>query len=148
MNLVKSIWTAPTVERLASTLLPTLPSKYLKDRDFQLLSRESGSERRDLPIWVSTPHTIRWSDTFGPVARTDVPGVQGAFVLSNVLSVEECTQLLRLSEAMGYTEDAPVSLGRHIRRYTTHGGAQTLATVDKARPAPADPSASIAMTQK
>ena len=117
MNLAKSIWSAPAVERLASTLLPAaLPSKYLKNQDFQLLTRESGSERRDLPIWVSTPETIRWSETFGPVARTEVPGVQGAFVLSNVLSVEECTQLLQLSEAMGYTEDAPVSLGRHIRR--------------------------------
>ena len=45
-----------------------------------------------------------------------MPGVQGAFVLSNVLAVDECEQILRLSEAMGYTEDAPVSLGRNVRR--------------------------------
>ena len=74
--------------------------------DFQLLTRESGSVRHDLPIWVSTPHVIRWSDAYGPVQRHDVPGVQGAFVLSNVLAVDECEQILRLSEAMGYTEDA------------------------------------------
>ena len=63
--------------------------------------------RHDLPVWVSTPHVIRWSDVYGPVQRHEVPGVQGAFVLSNVLAVDECEQILRLSEAMGYTEDAP-----------------------------------------
>ena len=44
-----------------------------------------------------------------------VPGVPGAFVLSNVLSNSECDSIAALSEAMGYTEDAPVSLGRRIR---------------------------------
>ena len=55
------------------------------------------------------------SESYGPIEKLDVPGVQGAFVLSNVLAVDECEQILRLSEAMGYTEDAPVSLGRNVR---------------------------------
>jgi len=50
------------------------------------------------------------------VKKTEVPNVPGAFVLSNVLTVVECEQLRELSEAMGYTPDAPVSLGRNIRR--------------------------------
>ena len=112
----RSVWTAPAVERAAATLLASLPATYRPAVDFQLLTRESGSVRHDLPIWVSTPHIIRWSDAYGPVQRHDVPGVQGAFVLSNVLAVDECEQILRLSEAMGYTEDAPVSLGRSVRR--------------------------------
>jgi len=103
----RSVWTAPAVERAAATLLASLPATYRPAVDFQLLTRESGSVRHDLPIWVSTPHVIRWSDAYGPVQRHDVPGVQGAFVLSNVLAVDECEQILRLSEAMGYTEDAP-----------------------------------------
>ena len=37
-------------------------------------------------------------------------------MLHNVFSDEECDQLIAASEAMGYTEDAPVSLGRHIRK--------------------------------
>lgn len=37
-------------------------------------------------------------------------------MLHNVFSDEECDQLVAASEAMGYTEDAPVSLGRHIRQ--------------------------------
>ena len=101
------VWTAPAVERAAATLLASLPATYRPAVDFQLLTRESGSVRHDLPIWVSTPHVIRWSDAYGPVQRHDVPGVQGAFVLSNVLAVDECEQILRLSEAMGYTEHAP-----------------------------------------
>lgn len=44
----------------------------------------------------------------GPVSR--------AKVLHNVFSDEECDQLIAASEAMGYLEDAPVSLGRHIRQ--------------------------------
>ena len=103
----RSVWTAPAVERAAATLLASLPATYRPAVDFQLLTRESGSVRHDLPIWVSTPHIIRWSDAYGPVQRHDVPGVQGAFVLSNVLAVDECEQILRLSEAMGYTEHAP-----------------------------------------
>ena len=103
----RSVWTAPAVERAAATLLASLPATYRPAVDFQLLTRESGSVRHDLPIWVSTPGTLRWSEAHGPVQRTDVPGVQGAFVLSNVLAVDECEQILRLSEAMGYTGDAP-----------------------------------------
>ena len=102
----RSMWTAPAVERAAATLLASLPATYRPAVDFQLLTRESGSVRHDLPIWVSTPHVIRWSDAYGPVQRHDVPGVQGAFVLSNVLAVDECEQILRLSEAMGYAPDA------------------------------------------
>ncbi|CAL1132136.1 unnamed protein product [Cladocopium goreaui] len=41
---------------------------------------------------------------------------RGNKVLHNVFSDEECDQLVAASEAMGYTEDAPVSLGRHIRQ--------------------------------
>ena len=47
--------------------------------------------------------------------KTDVEGVPGAFVLSHVLDEAECEQILQLSLAMGYTEDAPVSLGRSVR---------------------------------
>ena len=112
----RGVWSAPAVERAASTLLASLPANYRSVVDFQLLTRESGSVRHDLPIWVSTPNVIQWSESYGPVKRSEVPGVQGAFVLSHVLAVDECEQILRLSEAMGYTEDAPVSLGRNVRR--------------------------------
>ena len=69
-----------------------------------------------LALTLSLTLILTRSESYGPVERHDVPGVQGAFVLSNVLAVDECEQILRLSEAMGYTEDAPVSLGRNVRR--------------------------------
>lgn len=83
----------------------------------RLVTREPGSERTDLPIWAPTPHVVPFATAgWGPVKRSDVPGVPGAFVLSNVLSEAECDAIAALSDAMGYTEDAPVSLGRRIRR--------------------------------
>jgi hypothetical protein len=42
--------------------------------------------------------------------------VEGAFTLQNLLSREECQRLVQMSNAMGYTEDAPVSLGRRVRQ--------------------------------
>eukprot|EP00965_Chrysotila_dentata_P103258 3408408-Pleurochrysis_carterae.AAC.4 len=117
MRLVQ--WAAPQVERVAaaSLLAGSAPPAYQNGHHYQMLTREPGSERSDLPIWVSSPHLIKFNDeAAGPIVRTDVPGVQGAFVLSNVLSAHECHQMNGVASAMGFTEDAPVSLGRRIRR--------------------------------
>lgn len=40
----------------------------------------------------------------------------GVFVIHGVASKEECDAIVATSEAMGYTDDAPVSLGRSIRK--------------------------------
>lgn len=112
----RSTWTAPPS---ALSPLATAARKlvqYERERHFQLLTREFGSERDDLPIWVSAANTVRFDKDPPVVKRTEVPDVPGAFVLSDVCSPDECDQLLRISEAMGYTQDAPVSLGRDIRR--------------------------------
>jgi hypothetical protein len=42
-------------------------------------------------------------------ARHAVPGVAGAFVLSNVLSEKECASIRHVSEAIGYRPDVPLS---------------------------------------
>ena len=60
LNMKRSVWSAPAVERAATTLLASLPATYRSSVDFQLLTRESGSVRHDLPIWVSTPNIIQW----------------------------------------------------------------------------------------
>ena len=52
----------------------------------------------------------------GSHPQDGVEGVPGAFALSNIISDAEADAIASLSEAAGYTEDAPVSLGRHIRR--------------------------------
>ena len=116
-------WSAPSVERVAAALLASASAtaapraRFEPDRHYRLVTREPGSERIDLPIWTSLPHAIGFEGAaFGPVRRTDVEGVPGAFVLSHVLTDHECDAIAALSESMGYTEDAPVSLGRRIRR--------------------------------
>ena len=112
------LWHAPTVERVAAALTAAAASlftEYRLDSHFRLVTREPGSERHDLPIWAPSPNVVPFSTAWGPVERTDVPGVPGAFVLSNVLTDDEADSIAALSEAMGYTEDAPVSLGRRIR---------------------------------
>jgi len=96
-------------------------------RDFHIVARESGSVRHDLPIFSTPNGSIRLaskSESGGeihnssqpPVTREDFPHLGcGAFVLHNVLSPLECAEIIATSEAMGYTEDAPVSLARNIR---------------------------------
>ncbi|CAE7455572.1 unnamed protein product [Symbiodinium sp. CCMP2592] len=41
--------------------------------------------------------------------RHELPGVPGAFVLSDVLSVQECHMLRQATEVMGYRPDVPLS---------------------------------------
>jgi len=62
----------------------------------------------DLNIYTTTPHTIAFeSEDVRTVAasRHDVPGVPGAFVLRNALSVAECCQLILAAEHMQYAPD-------------------------------------------
>jgi len=91
--------------------------QYEEGVHFQVVAKEPGTERGDLPIWHSLPRSIE----LGPSSSTqphkeEVPGVPGAFVIHDLLDETECAELIGLSEAMGYTEDAPVNLGRSIRR--------------------------------
>jgi len=88
-------WAPPRVQRVAAATLATnAPVAYERGRHFALLTREPGQQHSDLPIWVSSPEVIKYNTAAaGPVVRTDVPGVQGAFVLSNILSDDECDQI-------------------------------------------------------
>lgn len=109
------------MERVGAASAAVSPAAYERGRHFRLLTGEPGQERPedrpDLPIWLSAPNLIQYEDAAaGLVVKTAVPGVQGAFVLSNVLSSGECDQLNSVATAMGFTEDAPVSLGRRIRQ--------------------------------
>lgn len=92
---------------------------FVEGRDFWVVTREHGSERADLPIFSATADIVSLQDEGSSSRqpwRQDIPGLPGVFLLRDMLTVEECQQILVASEAMGYTEDAPVSLGRHIRQ--------------------------------
>ncbi|CAJ1347086.1 unnamed protein product [Effrenium voratum] len=81
---------------------------------FRVVAREPGSVRPDIPVFTSEPGLLRFRQ-LAPTKREELPDIPGAFVLHDAFSEEECQQLIELTEQMGYTEDAPVSLGRNIR---------------------------------
>ncbi|MEB8434290.1 hypothetical protein OO007_18780 [Cocleimonas sp. KMM 6892] len=84
---------------------------------FYIAARESGSTSSDLPLWASSQENPLALKKQSPdeIIRVDIESVPGAFQLLNLLSEEECNTFLHATNQMGYTEDAAVSLGRHIR---------------------------------
>jgi len=85
--------------------------------DFFVVAREPGAENHAIPTWASrnaNPAALeRRRDT--AVTRREIEAVPGAFQLLDLLSADECRRLRDLSEALGYLEDAAVSLPRSIR---------------------------------
>ena len=85
--------------------------------NFFVSAYESGSRQSNLPLWgnrskdpfhIATAHSA-------DVIRKDMDKVTGAFQLLNVINAEACQQLINVTEELGYTEDAAVSLGRNVR---------------------------------
>lgn len=85
--------------------------------DFYIVAHEPGAENHEIPTWASRgANPAALTQAHGrPVERHEIDAVSGAFQLLNVLSAEECRRLRDLSEALGYLEDAAVSLPRSIR---------------------------------
>ena len=84
---------------------------------FYIAARESGSTSSDLPLWASrteNPLPLH-AQAQKSVERVEVENVPRAFQLLDVLSADESAAFLSATDEMGYTEDAAVSLGRHIR---------------------------------
>jgi len=89
----------------------------MNKQHFFIAARESGSMRHDLPLWGSRIENPMQLNTTSPVQveREEIPSVPGAFQLHNVLSKAECETIIAATEALGYTEDAAVSLPRTVR---------------------------------
>jgi len=85
--------------------------------NFYVVAREPGADHPEIPTWacrVDNPAGL--STGYGPIVeRVDVDGVPGAFQLHRVLDAAECARLRELGEALGFLEDAAVSLGRDVR---------------------------------
>uniref|UniRef100_A0A0G4FCN6 Fe2OG dioxygenase domain-containing protein n=1 Tax=Chromera velia CCMP2878 TaxID=1169474 RepID=A0A0G4FCN6_9ALVE len=80
---------------------------------FWEVTREPGQQKAELPIWTASADAVSVSPPKSPPWREDIR--DGIFVLHGVLSKEECEGIIDVSSEMGYTEDAPVSLGRNVR---------------------------------
>lgn len=86
--------------------------------EYYVVAHERGAEHPALPTWANrSANPLQLAEDRGgvQVRRIDLPQVPGAFHLLNVLSADECTALIELSEALGYLEDAAVSLPRSVR---------------------------------
>lgn len=84
---------------------------------FYVVAREPGAENPAIPTWANdcaNPAGLARAPATA-VERVPVAGVPAAYQLLNVLSPEECLQLIQLSESLGYLEDAAVSLPREVR---------------------------------
>jgi hypothetical protein len=92
-------------------------TKQVGRSEFFVAAREPGHTAPDLPTWASTKAgSIQFDpDGVSNVERVDVPEVPGTFQLLNVLSDAECDQFVTISEALGFHDDAPVSLPRSVR---------------------------------
>lgn len=96
--------------------IPTQSHAFNID-DFYVVTTEPGHIKQDLPVWAcKRPGSIPFDDGAGRrVERIGIPQVPGAFQLLDVLSAHECDRLVELSDALGYHDDAPVSLPRSVR---------------------------------
>ncbi len=84
---------------------------------FYVIAHEAGAENNAIPCWAnqdSNPAALD-TDANAAVERHEIEDVPGAFQLLNVLSAAECERIVKLTESLGYLEDAAVSLPRAIR---------------------------------
>lgn len=88
-----------------------------KLNDFYIVARELGAEHSSIPTWANeTPNTLKLDENHSEeISRVEVDGVRGAFQLLNVLSTQECKNLVNATEELGYLPDAAVSLPRSVR---------------------------------
>lgn len=79
--------------------------------DCKVVKYEKANERIPPNYYDLSIHTnlTEWTFKFDdPIERIDVPSVPGAFVLTNVLSVEDCNKLRNMVETMGFDLDIPI----------------------------------------
>lgn len=89
---------------------------------FFAAAREVGAERTDLPVWA-LKRGLRAQDAFGSLAgghSDDVqykplPGLRGGFQVLGLLSAAECNRFIGILDALGFHEDAAVSLPYSFR---------------------------------
>ena len=85
---------------------------------FYVLAYEMGAERTPVPTWASSidnPLKLEASSTV-QTQHIDIPSVPACFQVMDILTAQECADLVRTSESLGYSEDASVSLPRSVRK--------------------------------
>lgn len=107
---------------------PVLPSSFLLQYSLSLSSVQNTPGPARLPpnhhpalLFASSPSFSPLAPTPAtPVTRHQVPGVPNAFLLADVLSLDECRAIVGAAEAVGFAPDQPVgdegaSVLAHVR---------------------------------
>lgn len=81
---------------------------------FSIVYKERGSDRKpanqhDMILYSShkTPFSIPLNPPSGPTISIPVPNLPGVTVLKNILSVQECCDIVSAAESIGFTPDKP-----------------------------------------
>ena len=84
---------------------------------FFVAAYEAGAENTPVATWASAvENPLSLPFTYDKsVQRVDLDTVPGAFQLLELLSEDECKRFITATEALGYTQDASVSLPRNVR---------------------------------
>ncbi|KAG2450506.1 hypothetical protein HYH02_005007 [Chlamydomonas schloesseri] len=77
---------------------------------------------KDLTMFCTEPDTVKWEEGRPAATRVEVPFVNGAFVLVDALSREECAQLMACAEEMGYTVDPDYTFSAAARAAAAGSG--------------------------
>jgi hypothetical protein len=88
-----------------------------QSNDFFIVAYEAGAENTPVATWAAkreNPFRLDAKSALTP-GRVEVGSVPGAFQLLHLLSTDECSRFIELSEQLGYCEDASVSLPRSVR---------------------------------
>jgi len=89
-----------------------------KERDdFFIVAYEAGAENTPVPTFAAkreNPFALN-ADSVERAERIEVESVPGTFQLLHLLSSDECRRLIEMTERLGYSEDASVSLPRSVR---------------------------------
>ncbi len=89
----------------------------MNTNNFYIAAYEAGAENTPVPTWANETENPLALDETTPLTtrRVKVDTVPGAFQLFDLFTQEECKRFVAASEAMGYSEDASVSLPRSVR---------------------------------
>jgi len=85
--------------------------------DFFIAAYEAGAENTPVPTWAAKRENpfVLDAGSIERAERIEVESVPGAFQLLHLLSGDECRHFIEVTEQLGYSEDASVSLPRSVR---------------------------------
>ena len=88
------------------------------DNNFYVATYEMGAQRTPVPTWASkieNPLVLK-PHVHTNIEKKIVPSVPVCFQITDILTAQECEVFINTTEALGYSEDASVSLPRSVRQ--------------------------------